>query len=545
MKFTARILVVGLLGCTAFASFLVNSRVSAHGNMNAIPVVTPTPASKVIQTPRPTATLTPTPTPAVPIQSLESLQTQLRQRLFAPEVRRGRVGIKVAMLNTGRVIFENDAEKYFMPASNMKNFTVATAIEKLTPDFRFITKIVAPSVPDANGVIRGNLTVIGGGDISISTAFSDGDYYKGLDQIAEKIKLAGVTRIEGDLVGDISYFKGFALPQTWEWEDLQTYYGAEISALPLNDNAVDLSVKPGSIGNSCIARVSPFNAIMRIVNNCLTSAKGTKRQLDVFKLINQNVIEITGSMPAGDTEYTSSIAFTNVADLFVGLLKQRLASKGVLVTGTTRIADGALKNLCPKCPPVPSVMITSIESPPLSIIAAKTMKPSQNMYTETILWTLGEQIGRKANPIGDSADLGLGVVRSFMGEIGIAADGIVQHDGSGLSRHDLITPSAVITLYTYMARQSRFAQTWRDSLSVGGVDGTLRNRFKGTSAAGNIRGKTGTLGQVSALSGYVTTASGQELVISIVVNGVPEPRVRTKLIDEIVVDLANFSGKID
>jgi D-alanyl-D-alanine carboxypeptidase len=96
-----------------------------------------------------------------------------------------------------------------------------------------------------------------------------------------------------------------------------------------------------------------------------------------------------------------------------------------------------------------------------------------------------------------------------------------------------------------MAKQSKYSQAWRDSLTVGGVDGTLGNRFKGTAAAGNIRGKTGTLDQVSALSGYVTTAGGEQLVVSVLVNGVADQRTRTGLIDEIVVHLANYNGRID
>jgi D-alanyl-D-alanine carboxypeptidase/D-alanyl-D-alanine-endopeptidase (penicillin-binding protein 4) len=178
------------------------------------------------------------------------------------------------------------------------------------------------------------------------------------------------------------------------------------------------------------------------------------------------------------------------------------------------------------------------------------MKPSQNMYTETILWTLGEEERKRAviapnAPVPDSSELGLGVVKNFLTSIGIPPDGIVQHDGSGLSRHDLITPSAVVTLYTYMSKQSPNAQAWRDSLTIGGVDGTLANRFKGTAAAGNIRGKTGTIDQVSALSGYMATAGGEPVVLSILVNGVPESRQRTSLIDDIVIAVANFDGKID
>jgi serine-type D-Ala-D-Ala carboxypeptidase/endopeptidase (penicillin-binding protein 4) len=133
-----------------------------------------------------------------------------------------------------------------------------------------------------------------------------------------------------------------------------------------------------------------------------------------------------------------------------------------------------------------------------------------------------------------------------MDQAGIPADSVIQYDGSGMSRHNLVTPNAVVTLYTYMARQSRNAQVWRDSLTIGGIDGTLRNRFKGTVAEGNIRGKTGTLDQVSALSGYVTTTAGEQLVVSIIVNNVPDTvRTRTSLIDDIVIALAGFNGKID
>lgn len=288
-----------------------------------------------------------------------------------------------------------------------------------------------------------------------------------------------------------------------------------------------------------------MNQIMRIVNRCTTGAAGSSRDLRVFKSIDQNVVEVSGSMPAGGDAYVTSIAITRPAELFVALLKERLLKKGIAVTGRSRILTPEDRALPSNGGSAGPIEITKLESPPLALIAAKTMKPSQNMYTETILWTLGEEIGRKNGGSGNSAQLGLSVVKAFLRQIGVPDDGIVQYDGSGLSRHDLITPSAVVTLYTYMAKQSKYSQAWRDSLTIGGVDGTLRNRFKGTAAQGNIRGKTGTIDQVSALSGYLTTAAGEQLVVSFVVNGVPTPAMRTSLIDEIVVKLANFNGRID
>jgi len=429
----------------------------------------------------------------------------------------------------------------------MKNFTVAAALERLGPDFRFVTSVYAAAMPDASGTIRGDLRIFGRGDVSISTAFNNGDYYKGLDNLADKIIAAGVKRVEGGILADESHFKGFAIPGTWEWDDLQWYYGAEISALPLNDNAVDLAVTPGVSGGPCNVTISPANTLMQITNLCTTAISSAKRDLIVFKKLDRNNLEISGTMPAGDAGMKRSVAFTRPSELFVALLKQRLESKGVMVTGNARA-------LPPNIKAEAQIEIAKLESAPFSLIAAKTMKPSQNMYTETILWTLGEHarsrtgypnVGSVSGASLDSSELGIGEVKSFLSGIGVPHDGIRQYDGSGLSRHDLITPSAVVTLYDYMSKKSRNSQAWRDSLTIGGIDGTLTNRFKGTAAAGNIRGKTGTIDQVSALSGYVTTAGGEQLIVSLIVNGVAETRMRTALIDEIVVNLANFNGKID
>lgn len=516
---------------------------------------TPTPTPKPAARPREVPSITPSPTPIasptpVPAQTLEFLQSRISARLFSPDVRRGRVGIKVVSLNTGKVIFENESEKYFIPASNMKNFTVATAIEKLTPDFKFITSVTAAAAPDASGVIKGDLTIVGRGDVSISTRFTNGDYYKRLDDLADKIAQAGVKRIEGSIVGDESYFSGDPVNATWEVEDITTPDGVEISALPINDNAIDVTVQPAAAASPCNVKVSPPNPVMRVVNTCVTGARGSIRTLSVVKDLNQNVLEVSGNLPSGDSGYSESIAISHPAELFIALLKQRLELKGVIVTGTTRTTRERPAASQTQLP----VELARLESPPLSFIAAQTMKPSQNMYAETLLWTLGEYnrartsfptVNGVSGGAAGSSQLGLGEIKNFLANIGVSTDGIIQYDGSGMSRRDGVTPASIVQLYTYMAKQSRYAQVWRDALAVGGVDGTLKRRFAGTAASGNFRGKTGTLSQVSALSGYMTTAGGDPLVISIIVNGVAEPRARTSLMDDIVIQLANFNGKID
>jgi D-alanyl-D-alanine carboxypeptidase/D-alanyl-D-alanine-endopeptidase (penicillin-binding protein 4) len=485
---------------------------------------------------------TPAATPTGP--TLPELQSRIQQRLADPAVRRGNVGVKVVSLKSGKVIVEQNAEKYFMPASNMKNFTVATALERLTPDYRFVTGVFASAKPDAAGAIKGDLIVRGNGDVSISYSFNDDDRFKGIDRLVDALIQAGVKRVEGGIVGDDTYFKGSAMPGGWEWDDLQWYYGAEVSALAINDNAIALSVVPGPVGYPCAARITPFNLVVRVQNRCMTTAPGTPRTLKVEKKIGENLIEISGNLPVGNGGFSNNVTISRPAEMFASMLKQRLAEKGVVVTGQGRaIAEGALPTT------MPLVEIAKIESPPLALIAAKTMKPSQNMYTETLLWTLGEEERKRAliapgiQPT--SAELGTSVVKNFLTGIGVAPDAVVQYDGSGLSRHNLITPSAVVQLYTYMGTKSKYSQAWRDSLTIAGVDGTLRLRFKGTRAEANVRGKTGTIDQVSALSGYVTTAAGEQLVFSMLVNGVTQNSTRVKLIDEIVLMLANFNGKIE
>ncbi len=308
------------------------------------------------------------------------------------------------------------------------------------------------------------------------------------------------------------------------------------------DNAVDLSVKPGSINSPCVVQILPLNSLFTVVNRCVTNASGNKRELQIVKKLDRNILEISGTMPVGDKGFKGYVTVTRPAQLFVDMLRQLLQQKGVTVTGTNRVIGAKDKIMQAVASSVPPVEIAKLESPPLSLIAAKTMKPSQNMYTETILRILGEQLGDKTNPKATSDQRGLEVVKNFLLQAGIAQDSVLQYDGSGLSRHNLITAASSAQLYSFMSRSPN-SQAWRDSLTIGAFDGTLRNRFVGTTAANNVRGKTGTIDQVSALSGYLTTVSGEPLVFSIIVNGVGTGSIRQATIDEIVVSLTNFNGR--
>ncbi len=503
-----------------------------------------TPRKRVIITDpstSPTASPTPQVTPTPATQTVSYLQSRIAMTLGNPSLRRGQVGLKIISLDSGNTVYERNAENYFMPASNMKSYTVAAAIDKLSPNFRFVTSVYANELADVNGVINGDLIIYGRGDPTISTAFSNGDYYQGIDALADKIVSAGVKQIAGSIIGDETYFNTNPIPNGWEWDDLQWYYGAEISSLTLNDNSVDLKILPSSVGSPLVVQVLPDNRLFQIINRSQTSSRGTKRQIKVHKRLGQNVLEISGTMPQNDSGFSGAITVTRPAELFVEILKQRLQMKGVVIRGAARAVNLEDRNGI-RLPVENYKEITNLQSPPLSLIAGKTMKPSQNLYTELILRALGEETGNRNDTEKTSEQKGIDIVQETLRKAGVTPDSVVQYDASGLSRHNLITPNSAAMLYKYMDK-SRHAPIWRNVLTIGGVDGTLQRRFKGTSAENNVRGKTGTLDQVSALSGYVTSKSGERFAFSVLTNNIPSSRLRSSTIDSIVVLLADFDGK--
>ena len=488
--------------------------------------------------------------PAASPKTLAELQTRISEILAKPELASAMVGVKVVSLDNGRVLFEENAAKLLRPASNMKMYTVAAALDKLTPDFRFVTSVYAASPPDSAGVIHGALTIYGRGDPSFATRFNNnnGDYFKGINDLAARITAAGVKRVEGDLVGDETYFVGPKYGSGWEWEDLTWYYGAEISPLTINDNALDLFVKPGvAVGQPAVITTGPPDPLLTIVNKVTTAAKGERRQLNIHRGLGENTVTITGAIPLEDSGYTGAVSISHPGLLFVYLLRTALAQKGVVITGKS-LTTGPVTQPSYLPTPYPAVPyeVAKLESPPFGIIAAQTLKPSQNLYTELILRTLGKLTlpPPTLSPLRQtSEELGLEAVRSFLRSAGVRPESLVLSDGSGLSRNDMITAEATVQLLTFMSKH-RYADVFRTALPIAGVDGTLRNRLKGTAAENNLRAKTGSLSSAASLGGYVTTAAGERLAFAIIVNNyASEVDPRAVCIDPVAVLLASFNAK--
>jgi serine-type D-Ala-D-Ala carboxypeptidase/endopeptidase (penicillin-binding protein 4) len=554
IKTIHRVLIVAVCLCAVSSTLIKpNHRAAAQAQRDRRVVVTePTPG------PVPSPATSPTDSRSIPASrsapaTLAELQSRIQEIVRQPALEPGFFAVKIVSLDTGLLIYEQSANKFTRPASNMKLYTIAAALDRLTPDYHFITSVYAKEKAD-DGKIKGDLIIYGRGDPSFAARFDNGDYFKGIDDLATRIVTAGVKRVKGDLVGDESWFNGAPLGGGWEWEDLQWSYGAQVSALAVNDNAIDLTIKPaGTAGAPVVITTGPPATFLTIANRATTGPRGSKSDLNIYRGLGANTLEISGSLPLGDNGFTNSVAIPDPALAFVTMLKDALLKRGVKIDGRVRTINGRSEGSIVPNPLIgmmklpdyltqPTVFeIASAQSPPFSLIAAHTLKPSQNLYTEIILRTLGKLTSVSSSQTNEEA--GLIVVRNFLRQAGANESDLALNDGSGLSRNDMITANATVQLLTFMSKHKYFAQ-FRDALPIAGVDGTLRTRMRGTPAEGNLRAKTGSLSSVASLSGYVTTAAGEHLVFSMMLNNYPDAAaLRRDSIDAIAVLLASFSGK--
>lgn len=311
-------------------------------------------------------------------------------------------------------------------------------------------------------------------------------------------------------------------------------------------NAVRSEAAPSIAPTSAVIPVgaasSSSETFLRIINRATTAPRGAPRTLRVFRPLSSNVIEISGQLPQGDAGFSGSIAVARPAMLFALMLRDALQRRGIAITGQTRVTSSEDTDFTP-APLSSLVEIASRQSPPLSVIARETLKPSQNLYTELLLRQLAAPLGNAQPAVGITAENGLEALRAFLRLAGIAESGVVGADGSGLSRSDFVTADAVVRLLTFMDKHA-FRQAFRDALPVAGVDGTLRNRLRGTRAAGNLIAKTGTLSTATSLSGYVTSRGGERLAFSFIINNYTDDvDPRTRFTDLLAVLLADFSGR--
>ena len=476
----------------------------------------------------------------VPSQSANTLSEQITGLIDQPKFAQAQWGIKVVSLDTGKVLFDRNSDKLMKPASNTKMYTGSLALDRLGAETRLKTSFYAAEKPDAEGKIHGDLTVYGRGDFSFGWRFFDNDYTKATALLVEAVKHAGIKEVEGDLVGDESYFRGPPYGTDWAVDDLQEYYGALASALTLDESVLDLEFTAGAKeGEACKIGTKPESDYLKFDNRTKTVAKGEKASVDIYRPIGENTVYLTGGLPVGGKS-TGSVSVHDPAKFYVTQLKRGLESAGVKVGGKSRTRNWLDQDAAP-VDYAKRVEVASVEGKTIGEMVKGMMKPSQNLYAHTLLLQVGKKTAKSADE--ESAAAGLKEMRKFLGEVGIKKGRVILEEGSGLSRGCLLTPASSVALLTFMTKHKAFP-IFYDALPIAGVDGSLKKRFKGTAAEKNVHAKTGSIEFVNTISGYVTNKAGEKLVFSVMLNNFSgkgeEGRVES---DKVVQMLAEWGGK--
>ncbi|HYX69580.1 MAG TPA: D-alanyl-D-alanine carboxypeptidase/D-alanyl-D-alanine-endopeptidase [Terriglobales bacterium] len=489
-----------------------------------------------------------------PEERQKALAARIDRILAEPEAGRAFWGIEVRTAD-GQPLYAHNSDKLFTPASNTKLFTTAAALALIGPDYKFQTTVETAGALDTHGRLVGDLVLVGRGDPNLSgrdlpfhiKTQRDAPADKVLEDLADQIVQKGVKFVDGDLVGDDSFYAFERYGEGWSQEDLATQWGAPVSALTINDNVLTVKVLPGDRpGEKAFVAVDPFADYYQVDNRIITTPPGTgPRRVDFRREPGSDRLVLWGYIPVDDPGGAEQLAIEDPAQFAAELFRTLLEKRGVTIYGKTRARHTELASLStfsvttlapasggPTRSPSslnPPLVLASHQSQALLDDLTVTNKVSQNLHAELLLRLLGREKGTTGTIEG-----GLEVVKGFLAQAGVSSDDYFFADGSGLSRLNLVAPRAVVRLLQYATTQP-WGQQFRDTLPVAGEDGTLVNRLKTPPAAGRVVAKSGALGHVSALSGYATTASGQQLIFSILVNNTNQPGAHTEeLIDRVV-----------
>jgi D-alanyl-D-alanine carboxypeptidase/D-alanyl-D-alanine-endopeptidase (penicillin-binding protein 4) len=531
-----------------------------------------------------------------------ALDRQIAALVAQPSVARAHWGVVVTTLD-GKPIYALNEGQLFRPDSNAKLFTTAAAMTLLGPTHVFTTSITGVGLFMEDGTLHGNLSLNGVGDANLSgrdlpylppalrpnPAPPANDPLRYLEEMADQVKAAGVKRLEGDIWGADFHFDRELLPSGWSLDDAVWGYAAPVSGLSVADNELKLTISPSPAeGYEAVSRVvDNFPALVKldqavpyytVESSVYCSAVKKPTSIQVERTPGSHVLHVYGYIAEGAQPDVVEIAIDDPAEYAAIAFKQMLIERGIPVTGTANVSHALFNS-----PNVPMVDFATESSEPISNLVPVpanqnfvppvfigacggqpcdvhyvnrafarhvsaplqqdiivTNKESLNLHAELLLL----QLGLAVTGHGERAQ-GERVVRQFLINAGIDKDDFVFYDGSGLSSYDLVTPRAVAKLLSFAAHDPKtdapqpwFAD-WKASLPIGGVDGTLADRFTTAPLKGHVFAKTGTHSEGRALSGYLDCASGQTVIFSILVeNHLPGDSADRGAMDKIVAAIA-------
>jgi D-alanyl-D-alanine carboxypeptidase/D-alanyl-D-alanine-endopeptidase (penicillin-binding protein 4) len=472
--------------------------------------------------------------PAFQIESranpLETIQDKIARSLKRPGARSAQWGIQILDPATSNILLEVNPDKAFLPASVLKVLTTSAALEKLGPDFRYCTGVYTNGDIGPDGTVSGDLILVGRGDPNLTDPYGEMFEKPALPELAEALKLLGICRIEGDIVGDDSYFDTNSPVKGKTPQELKALYGAPISALNVNNNILWVHAYPTRYKQRVRVELEPQTSYFHIRNLAVTGSRRARRTISARLVRSTNTIIVSGVLPSSQTS-SPHILLEKPAEVAAGLLKDELLKQGIEVQGKISAIHYEDTSEAEK---KTWRLLAEHQSPPLIRALEIINKKSQNLHAEMLLRTLGAEF----KGVGTN-EAGLQVVNEFLEGAGIDSEKIHLNDGCGLSRENLVTPRFQTSLLQFLSKRYYF-DLFRSTLAVSGTDGTLRNRLSATEVRGSIHAKTGTLNGVATLAGYMTTKSGRSLVFSIFANHAGAMARVKKTIDEICALFVNL-----
>lgn len=480
----------------------------------SVPPSKPAVATPVAPPPAPsTATPTPMAAPA------STLAADIDAYIAQPQFARADWGIAVRTLDSDKMLYQHNADRLFVPASNTKLFTTALALARLGSGARIATTLYATTAHvSSKGVLHGDLILYGRGDPSLGLKDASPDW---ADRLATALAQRGIKRVRGNLIADATYFSGTPVGAGWEADDLQTDYGAVASALTVQGNLIHADVARDG-RRCCTIAVTPDAAGVRVVNQ---TADSTDASLRLYRPVGTSTLYAIGQLPERTRKHTYALSMPDPALAAGNLLREAMARQGIRTDGHVRAlywpeSDPALTRPGTQA-------IASIDSPTIAELVVHTLKHSDNLFAQLLFLQTGVQAAQQhacslPQPPDTTNAWGLCALRGMLAQAGIAPNAVRLNEGSGLAHTDLVTPDALLQWLAWGTTQP-WAADLRKALPIAGVDGTLKNRFRDGSgnATVNLQAKTGTLNHVYTLSGFVTDAAGEQLVFSIMLNSYP------------------------
>lgn len=457
-----------------------------------------------------------------PASAPTSLGEQIEGLISQPRFAGADWGIAVISLNTGRTVYSHHADQLFQPASTAKLFTAAVALSELGPDYRIPTRVLAGG-EIRNGRLDGPLILYGMGDPTLGV---DPGTAHWADQLAGQLETRGLRQVHGDLIADATYFASPMMGSGWEATDLQSWFAVPASALSVGENQVEVTVSPGlGAGAPAVLRFDPADAIPAVTNDLLTGAQRTRNDVNLYRAPGDGVLYAFGSIAAKSASQNYKLALPDPARFAGDQLREALLRHGIQLDGKVTTVHWPRRDASLPAQPV---TLAEVLSPPVSEILERGLKRSQNLYLQNLLLLAGVKAQadteQREGSMGfiTSERWGIRAMRELLEQIGIAPTSSMIEEGTGLSRRNLATPSAMARLLTFLAGQP-YGSTLVQALPIAGVDGTLQWRMRNTPAANNVHAKTGSMSFVHCLAGYVTSGDGERLAFAIMLNNYDPP----------------------